>query len=492
MAETGEWLQRPARADSVETVSRLGALLKAHRDAESLTQTELGQLLGIDQSYVSQIERGKPVRNVDLLLQISDFLKIPPSQLGLSDQVPRIPAQPDVRHGAGLAKADQVQVSQDRWRAVRQYLNQHRSDLAQVASSLYESDQRLQSTSLVAPASWLPAEPVPLENVTLTLSEGPRRCKIDGSEPESQLTRPLRAPGKQYERYTSAIRYIDAPRLFENRTSYRLLGLNWSGTGGAMTLGIANYFDKLDISEAVGHELAMARLNRHGSHSIGWDELPFRALVGDPFDCARRAVIPAITTLTLRRRRTHGTASFLLHWRDPTKVATASGLYDVIPAGEFQPSSMAPWDLRNDFDLWRNIVRELSEELLGTPEHDGTRSAPIDYDGWSFYRSLQDARKRGELSVYCLGVALDALTLAATILTVLVIDDTVFDDLFGERVQTNAEGQIVSVADGEGIPFTDANVSRLLNSEPMASPGAGCLALAWRHRGLLLAPHGDA
>ena len=98
-------------------------------------------------------------------------------------------------------------------------------------------------------------------------------------------------------------------------------------------------------------------------------DLPFRSLIGDPFDFDRRAVLPAITTLTLRRRG-NGTATFLLHWRDPAKVATAAGLYDVIPAGEFQPSSIAPYDQANDFSIWRNIVREYSEELLGAPEHD--------------------------------------------------------------------------------------------------------------------------
>ena len=104
--------------------------------------------------------------------------------------------------------------------------------------------------------------------------------------------------------------------------------------------------------------------------------LPFRDLVADPFDPQRRAVIPAITTLTIRLRRYPAEPSFLLHWRDPAKVATAGGLYDVVPAGEFQPSSVALWDRRNDFDLWRNIVREYSEELLGMPEHDGSRSRP--------------------------------------------------------------------------------------------------------------------
>jgi hypothetical protein len=34
-------------------------------------------------------------------------------------------------------------------------------------------------------------------------------------------------------------------------------------------------------------------------------------------------------------RRSRSGESFLLHWRDPRKVATAAGIYDVIPAGEF-------------------------------------------------------------------------------------------------------------------------------------------------------------
>jgi hypothetical protein len=37
---------------------------------------------------------------------------------------------------------------------------------------------------------------------------------------------------------------------------------------------------------------------------------------------------------------------------------------------------------------------------------------------------------------------LDALTLAATILTVVVIDDDVFTAAFGETVQFNDEGEI--------------------------------------------------
>ena len=159
-------------------------------------------------------------------------------------------------------------------------------------------------------------------------------------------------------------------------------------------------------------------------------------------------------------------------------------MYDVIQAGDFQPASVALWDRRNDFDLWRNIVREYSETLLGTPEHDSTCSKPIDYGGWPLYRELEDAQKSGALTPFVLGLGLDALTLAATILTVVVIDDDVFTRAFDAATRYNEKGEIVAISDGratEGIPFTQESVRRLLTSEPMASPGAACLALAWRH-----------
>lgn len=212
-------------------------------------------------------------------------------------------------------------------------------------------------------------------------------------------------------------------------------------------------------------------------------------MIGDPFDTARRAIIPAITTLTLRLRRYPAEPTFLLHWRDPACVATAAGVYDVIPAGEFQPSGVALWDRANDFSLWRNIVREFSEELLGRPEHDGTRSSPIDYSRWPLYEQLSDARRRGSLSAFVLGLGLDALTLAATILTVVVVDDDLFEDVFGATVRFNEEGEVVAIGEGsaaEGIPFTESAIDRLLDTEPVAAPGAACLALAWKHRHSLI------
>jgi transcriptional regulator with XRE-family HTH domain len=467
-----------------------------------ISQAVLAEWLGLTQAQVCRIEKGPPVRDLDRLARWARTLRIPPEHLwfdllgdsgGASET-----CLPNV--GPGGVVDSPVFVSQHEWQAVRRYLNRHRAELARAAAGLYQSAIRLRGTPLLARADWIPRRPVPLEDIELEWVDSPPAVAIDGSEPEAHGLLPLRTNRYIYDRYTSAVRYVDAPTLFENRPSYRLLDLCWSDAGrGRMVFGIAPYFEKLDISEAVGHEFAAVRLREDhcGDRSAEipfarrhWAQLPFRRLVGDPFDLGARAVIPAISTLLLRRHES-GRASFLLHWRDPAKVATAGGLYDVMPAGEFQPAGIGPCNHASDFDLWRNIVRELSEELLGTPEHDGSHSGPIAYDEWPLYRTLERARRAGRLRVCCLGVGFDALTLAATIPTVLVIDDDVFDEAFGEIVHTNAEGITVTALPGErsaaGIAFTEHNVRRFLQREPLASPGAACLALAWRHRGTLLA-----
>ncbi|MGH3926953.1 MAG: helix-turn-helix domain-containing protein, partial [Pseudonocardiaceae bacterium] len=272
---------------------------------------------------------------------------------------------------------------------------------------------------------------------------------------------------------------MSPPALFKGGPSYRLLDASLASR--RLEFGLTAYFDRLDVSEALGHEMAavcMAQgLPRSAAQIRG--RLPFRELVGDPFDLHRRAVTAGIATLTIRLRRYPAEPSFLLHWRDPVKVAAAGGVYSVIPEGVFEPSSLALWDRRNDFDLWRNMMREYSEELLGEPEHDGTRSQPIDYARWPLFQRLQAARADGSVGAFFLGLGLVPSTLTATILTVVVIDDDVFTEAFGSMVRFNEEGEIVAGGGGvpaEGVPFTEAAVRRMLETEPMASAGAGCLA----------------
>ena len=471
------WLERT----STGAADDAGAVLRAWRDAADGTQVDVAAKLGTSQQHLSQMEKGqRPISLEQRRLMVTE-LGIAPEDLGLSSE-----------HSRGLVSRDdaspEIAVSRLRWRGERRWLNQHRSQLARLAVQLYPPDCRVPRTPLIAAVDWRPAEPIELRSLALTLDEGPQDVEVVGSEPESGSMRPLRTAGARFERYTSAIKHLSPPALFESRPSYRLLDASLEPR--RLDFGLAAYFDKLDISEALGHELAAACMDAGVPESVATlaGRLPFRALAGDPFDLQRRAVIPAITTLTIRLRRYPAEPTFLLHWRDPAKVATAAGIYDVIPAGEFQPSSVALWDRRNDFDLWRNIVREYAEELLGEPEHDGTRSQPIAYEDWPLYQRLEQAQTDGSVTSFVLGLGLDALTLAGTILTVVIIDDDVFTEAFGSMVRFNDEGEVVAVGGGtpaEGVPFTEAAVSRMLETEPMASPGAACLALTWQHRRFL-------
>ena len=53
--------------------------------------------------------------------------------------------------------------------------------------------------------------------------------------------------------------------------------------------------------------------------------------------------------------------------------------------------------MASDFDLWRNMLREYSEELLGNPEHDGSSGEPIDYEAQEPFRTLNEGRRQGKV-----------------------------------------------------------------------------------------------
>ncbi|MBV9445582.1 MAG: hypothetical protein JO345_06765 [Streptosporangiaceae bacterium] len=57
------------------------------------------------------------------------------------------------------------------WLGARRYLNEHRHELTLAAQALYPHDLRVAGTPLLARPEWLPDEPVPLDQVALTLRE---------------------------------------------------------------------------------------------------------------------------------------------------------------------------------------------------------------------------------------------------------------------------------------------------------------------------------
>ncbi|CUU57866.1 Transcriptional regulator, contains XRE-family HTH domain [Parafrankia irregularis] len=480
---TGQtWLWTPPRP--TPTSVGIGSLLRAYRQAHGLTQQQLADLLGFDQSYVSKVESGRrAIHDISTLRHIARNLGLSPEDVGLApgglaDRRREPPRGSTVEKVAGSQRA---------WRLTRDHLNHHRISLARAAARLYPETYRL-GNGLLARPGWVWDTPVDINDIGLRWEEAAGEPALTGAEPEADATRPLVGDGgaqSRYQRYTRAMRDLDRPTLFENRLSFRLLDVaETAGAAPTLTFGHTTYFDAVDVCETVAHETAAAMMGGE----LAWPALPFRRRIGDPFDLAGRVALPSINTLTIRLDR--GSASFVLHRRSAGSVATAGGVYHVLPAGVFQPSGITPFHHDADFDLWRNVMRELSEELLGNAEHDGSSSRPIDYDTDEPFRSFEQARRAGGLRVFCFGIGLDALTLFGEILTVLVVEADTFDSLFADMVRTNAEGSVVSTGPGrqahEGIPFTQASLRRLVDTEPLAPSAAACLELAWRHRETLL------
>lgn len=311
------------------------------------------------------------------------------------------------------------------WHEVRAHLRTHRYDLAAGFPAA------LAGTPLLSRPPWLPRAPIPLRALDIAW------------QPASGWDLPAASGDPAYPSYSAAMAALDAPTVFENRPTWRLLDADLAGPTPRLTFGDGRYFDSIDTGEAAAHEYTAARLD--GSPT------PLRDAIGDPTDLAVRPANMAISVLTVCRDE------FLLHWRDPAKVGHAGGLYQVVPVGVFQSSGP------DDFDLWRFMLREYAEELLGEPEV----TAP-DYATWPFAVAMTNALDAGQIQADVLGLGVDPLTFATDLLVRVEIDAPVFDELFGDLVAVNDEGAVTT------RPFTLDAISGL----PMQAAGAALVRLA--------------
>jgi hypothetical protein len=307
------------------------------------------------------------------------------------------------------------------WLRVRGELRAARYRLAVEAATRYPDVAKLAGTPLLTRQAWVPARPVPLTDVELTLGDSP----------------PL--PDLPATRYAETMAAHDRPTVFENRPTYRLLSAELAGAP-RLAFGHGTYFDSIDTGEAAAHEYAAG------------GPAPLRAAIGDPTDLSRRPANLAVSALTVRSGRS---PTFFLHWRDPARVGHAGGLYQVVPVGVFQASG--PAAAPEDFSLWNFLLREYAEELLGEPER-----TDVDYASWPFAVAMSAASRAGRLRAHCVGLGVDPLTFATDLLVAVVLDADVFDDLFGRWVAENEEGAVTE------HPFTASAIEDL----PMQAAGA--------------------
>lgn len=362
-------------------------------------------------------------------------------------------------------------VGQREWLQARAYLQEHRHELSAVAAELYPGAVKVAGTPLLSAPSWLPADPVALDSISLEWRPGAGVPAINGAEQLTEHLRPERPDGSRYESYSAVMAELAAPRVFLNRSTYRLAQADLAGEHPRMAFQPGSYFDGVDVGEACAHELAAARMGLA-------DGTPLRDAIGNPCDPSRRGTSIAISTLTLRLDEVTGEASFPLHWRDPAKVGHAGGLYMVLPVGVFQASGDQPWHVDNDFSLWRSMLREFAEELLGESEDYG--DGRIDYDSWPFAARMTGALAAGRIRAQVLGLGVDALTLATDLLTVVTVPADVYDDVFAGAVDVNEEGRLArSDCAPDGRWLMTADCLQRLAAEPMQAAGAALVRLAW-------------
>ncbi|MEV5962830.1 hypothetical protein AB0L70_13770 [Kribbella sp. NPDC051952] len=344
----------------------------------------------------------------------------------------------------------------DAWLDVRRQLQTNRHAWGTDAAADYPAERWVAGTPLLAPASWFPVQPIPLGAIRL---EYDAAAVFNGVTGEGSNAVP-----SSYSSYADAIAALARPAVFENRPTYRLLSADLTAPDPVLRLGRGTYFDSINTGEASAHEYAARRLGMQSS-------TPLRDAIGHPWEPARRPTNLAISTLVIRKDTT---STFLMHWRDPTKVGHAGGLYQVVPSGIFQPSADATWNELHDFNLWHNLTRELAEELLGTSEDHGSNNAPINYDTWPFATTLTAALTNGTAHAYCVGLGVDPLTFATDLLTILIIDATTYDALFPTTITHNTEGRVLTPQ-----PFTPAVLKDFIHHKPLQPAGAAILQLAW-------------
>lgn len=388
------------------------------------------------------------------------------------------PARPDV---AGAARTP----SEAEWLRVADSLSRERYALAVHAAAAYPPDLRVAGTPLLAPPAWRLPAPVPLDAVRLEFRPQEPRPELPDLAALAPYALPERADGTRYRRYSEVVAALAAPAVFENRPAYRLIEADLAGAAGPrLVFGRGRFFDGVDTGGAGAHEYAAGHLGADASPPVAANpgaRCPYRAALGGPFGLTRRSAPMAASALTLRYDRSAGAAAFPLHYRQPGQVSHAGGLYQVIPVGVFQPSGEAPWNEANDFSLWRGLLREYAEELLGADEDHGSERAPIDYAAWPLARAMTDGLADGRVRAWCLGLGADPLTFALDLLAVVVIDAPLYDDLFGELVDANAEGRVIKPR-----PFDEPSVTELLNSAPLQAAAAALLRLALARRDTLL------
>ncbi len=206
------------------------------------------------------------------------------------------------------------------------------------------------------------------------------------------------------------------PSLFNGRT----FTLNFIRPNPLRMRGaLGHYYDMLATCASLENELRDAL-------EQGWMRAPSRAQYHrhvEPQEAILRGIgrSSAIGIGTLTVFNDNGTYKTILARRSD-KTAFDSGMYHVLPAMMFQPTTPDFRHPEHEWSIKHQIMREVLEEMFDMPEQ-------LDPDQWDFFYQhpamvyLQDLMATGKAQLYVTGLILNMLTLRPEVSTLLLIRD---------------------------------------------------------------------
>lgn len=351
-----------------------------------------------------------------------------------------------------------------------------RPELVEACLAAHSRHQADPDIPLLSKAGWIPRTPLTLDEVELTLT--PKELDRDSlAQARAHLLKhwPTTEAGTRIPTYGDAIGALAPPKIWSDRRSYRLISVRGEVSSAeedleiGLDFALATYFDLINTSEPLGHELADQLVR---NKPVNLSHAAYRKWLGDPFDLRRRCAIPGVNTLTIRRSASQ--AHMFLHERQ-ANLATAMGAVHVTPAAEFQPRvDIGRIENDQDFNLRNNILRGYTEEFVNVK---GDLSNLVD---------------SGQLNLWFLGIGLDPLSWKPEILMVAIFEDEAFNSVFRDIARENAEGPILWLGEDrphtQGLPFSKSTVLYHAQNSRTLPAGRACLTLAWRWRRFLRLP----
>jgi hypothetical protein len=215
----------------------------------------------------------------------------------------------------------------------------------------------------------------------------------------------------------------------ENLPVYALERMEISDESIRLHCRMGRFFDGLDTSVVMSHELLAqaGKMKREPNGFDGWDRfersrLPLRhalheGIVDPLLDGAGRCAVLGVSVVTMFDCG-EDDYRVLVHRRSANGVVVQPGLIGVVPTFTFQP---IVGDLRGEFSVVDNVLREYLEELFSVQEDVATDSARYFYDDPNIVY-LRELLANGQASLVFTGVATNLLDLTADVCILLRID----------------------------------------------------------------------